>query len=120
MIDVNATRIRCNRWVYDTSTFKDTFITEQNMICDDALFRSHANMITMAGLLVGAFGFGILSDVIGRKLGLLASVSLHIVGAIATSLPPNFTVFAICRFFTGASTAGTFMSAFVLGETILF
>ncbi|KAK6169545.1 hypothetical protein SNE40_020580 [Patella caerulea] len=115
MIDVNATRIRCNRWVYDTSTFKDTFITEQNMICDDDLIRSHANMITMAGLLVGAFGFGILSDVIGRKLGLLACVSMLIVGSIATSFSPNFTVFAICRFFTGASNAGAFTSAFVLG-----
>ncbi|XP_055954333.1 organic cation transporter protein-like [Patella vulgata] len=84
------------------------------MICDDTLFRSHANMITMAGFLVGSFGFGILSDVIGRKLGLLAPVSLHIVASIATSFSPNFTVFVICRFFLGASNAGTFMSAFVL------
>ncbi|XP_055954325.1 organic cation transporter protein-like isoform X1 [Patella vulgata] len=115
VIDVNATRTSCDRWVYDTSTFEDTFITEQNMICDDASFRAHANMINMAGLLVGAFGFGILSDVIGRKFGMLASVSLHIVGSIATAFSPNFTVFVICRFFTGASNAGAFMSAFVLG-----
>ncbi|KAK6169542.1 hypothetical protein SNE40_020578 [Patella caerulea] len=119
VVDVNASQIECHKWVYDTSTFDDTFITEQNMICEDALYRSHANMITMAGLLVGAFGFGILSDVIGRKLGLLASVSLHIVGAIATSFSPNFTVFVICRFFTGASNAGTFMSAFVLGVELV-
>ncbi|ESO84074.1 hypothetical protein LOTGIDRAFT_108247 [Lottia gigantea] len=114
-VDVNATRSDCSKWVYDTTTFVDTFITEQNMICADSIYRSHANMILMAGLLVGAFGFGILSDIIGRKKALLCSVLLHIGGSIATSFAPNYTAFVTIRFITGASNAGSFMSAFVLG-----
>ncbi|XP_046542550.1 organic cation transporter protein-like [Haliotis rubra] len=111
----NQSQITCHRWVYDQSTFTSTVITQFDMVCDHASFRSHLNMVGFGGMLTGAVAFGIISDIVGRKLTLLASGVIQMVSGIALAFSPNFIVFAVFRFFTGIAAMSTFMIAFVIG-----
>ncbi|KAK3775334.1 hypothetical protein RRG08_031002 [Elysia crispata] len=52
----------CGKWTFDQSVFKNTFVTEAKLVCDDLPLKSHANSIYMAGLLVGSIFYGIFSD----------------------------------------------------------
>lgn len=65
----------------------------------------------MAGLAVGQFLMGPISDRYGRKPVLAFSVALFIVAAIASIFSPNIHVFNICRFFQGAGAAGGYFLA---------
>ncbi|KAK6169539.1 hypothetical protein SNE40_020577 [Patella caerulea] len=114
LVHVNATQEDCNSWVYDTSVFIDTFMTEQNIVCQYTIYRSHANMIMMAGRFVGSLGFGVFADLLGRKVALMVGLVLQIAVSFATAFAPNFTVFMVCRFFVGFASSGTFMSGFVI------
>ncbi|XP_067675691.1 organic cation transporter protein-like isoform X2 [Haliotis asinina] len=110
----NRTTQECSAWVYDNSVFKNTVITELNMVCTDKGLRSVANSILMAGLLCGSLVLGIISDIIGRKPTLMASVLLHIGTGVGTAFAPNYVAFVILRFLNGASNIGLFVSSFVI------
>ena len=72
----------------------------------------------MAGMLIGSFGFGYLSDKLGRRTTLLiSSIVLAGGGTISALLPAKesmFTLFALCRFISGCGHVGMFMMAFAL------
>ncbi|XP_046583400.1 organic cation transporter protein-like [Haliotis rubra] len=110
----NRTTQECSAWVYDNSVFKNTVITELNMVCADKGLRSLANSILMAGLLCGSLVLGIISDIIGRKPALMVSILLHIGTGVGTAFAPNFVAFVILRFFNGASNIGLFIPSFVI------
>lgn len=114
-----STLTSCNRWVYDTSVFKTTFTSEQNIVCDDELKTSHASMVFFGGVLFGAFGLGALSDLLGRKKTLYISSWLLLSSTLAVAWSPSFWVFCILRFIVGLSCAGMFMTSFVLGMEIV-
>ncbi|KAK3097630.1 hypothetical protein FSP39_011541 [Pinctada imbricata] len=117
--DVNAdptsvTRIKCTEWVYDTSTFEETFTSKNNLVCSEALKTSHAQMIFYFGVLVGDIGFGMLSDVIGRKKTLVISAVIQVSAAVGVAFAPEFYSFVILEFIVGAACHGVFMAACVL------
>ena len=66
----------CTEYVYSpNNTFTETVISQFNWVCDFSFFptNSISTAIFMMGLLVGAVGFGYLSDRIGRKNGLMVA-----------------------------------------------
>lgn len=75
----------CTEYVYSPkNTFTETVISQFNWVCDFSFFPSNSisTAIFMMGLLVGAVGFGYLSDRIGRKNGLMvASICSFITNA---------------------------------------
>ncbi|XP_067674877.1 organic cation transporter protein-like [Haliotis asinina] len=110
----NRTTQECSAWVYDNSVFKNTVITELNMVCNDKGLRSLANSILMAGLLCGSLVLGVISDIIGRKPTLMVAILLHIGTGVGTAFAPNYVAFVILRFFNGASNIGLFIPSFVI------
>lgn len=112
---INATMITCDRWVYDDSIFKSTFVSQTNLICDDAILTSVAQMLYFAGVLIGSLVFGILSDVIGRKKVLMISLVLINVSTIGLAWANSYGIFVFWRILTGAANEGVFMTALVLG-----
>ncbi|ESO84000.1 hypothetical protein LOTGIDRAFT_155311 [Lottia gigantea] len=115
VVNGNISRLKCNDWVYDTTRYHSTFVTEHNLICDKAMYRSHANMLFMFGKMVGSLVFGILADIIGRKKAFIIALLLDILCTMGNAFSPNVAVFFILQVGIGAFNTAVFMSAFVLG-----
>ncbi|KAK3098565.1 hypothetical protein FSP39_020715 [Pinctada imbricata] len=116
--DVSAGRgekRKCDEWVYDTAIFLSTFTAEVNLVCDRQLWTSNASMIFFAGVLIGAFALGALSDAFGRKKTLMLSILLLLCSSMGVAWAPDYATFCVLRFFVGFSCAGLFMTGFVLG-----
>ncbi|XP_078335241.1 organic cation transporter protein-like [Crassostrea virginica] len=106
--------IKCTEWVYDTSVFDETFASKLNLVCDDSLKTSHAQMVFYFGVLAGDVGFGCLSDVIGRKKALVISAVLQVTAAVAVAFVSDYFLFIVLNFLVGAACHGVFVPANVL------
>ncbi|XP_069936748.1 organic cation transporter protein [Cherax quadricarinatus] len=68
----------------------------------------------MTGMLVGAVTIGDLADRFGRKIGILVSALLLGFGGVVSAVSPNYYIFLLMRFLTGAGSIGLFQSSVVL------
>ena len=64
----------------------------------------------LAGLALGAFGFGLLADRIGRKTVLIGATGCFGIFTIATALAPSFGVLVAFRFLAGLGLGGAMPS----------
>jgi MFS transporter, AAHS family, 4-hydroxybenzoate transporter len=64
----------------------------------------------LAGLALGAFGFGILADRVGRKAVLIGATACFGVFTICTALAPTFNVLLVFRFLAGLGLGGAMPS----------
>ncbi len=62
----------------------------------------------IAGAVLGALGFGWLTDRLGRRKLFFATLGLYLVATAATALSWNFASFAVLRFLTGAGIGGEY------------
>lgn len=74
---------------------------------------SHAQQVAVfvvwfAGIGVGAAGFGVLADRVGRKRLFVATLLLYSLAAMATAASPNYGVFIAFRFLTGLGVGGEY------------
>lgn len=66
---------------------------------------------SLAGLMVGAFLFGSISDRKGRKFGLTLSVALFGVFSLMTAMSQSITALLVMRFLTGLGLGGVMPNA---------
>jgi len=64
----------------------------------------------LAGLALGAFGFGLLADRIGRKAVLIGATGCFGIFTIATALAPSFAMLVAFRFLAGLGLGGAMPS----------
>ena len=70
-----------------------------------------------AGAMVGMIGIGVLGDILGRRLGMAATLSLVIAGALGSAVLPwgdgdeLFGILAACRFLLGVGVGGIYPMA---------
>jgi len=67
-----------------------------------------ANSAYLAGAVLGALGFGWLTDRLGRKKLFFITLSLYLVATAATALSWNIWSYALFRFLTGAGIGGEY------------
>jgi len=67
-----------------------------------------ANSAYLAGAVLGALGFGWLTDRLGRKKLFFITLSLYLVATAATALSWNVWSYALFRFLTGAGIGGEY------------
>jgi MFS family permease len=67
-----------------------------------------ANSAYLAGAVVGALGFGWLTDRIGRKKLFFITLALYLAATAATALSWSFASYALFRCFTGAGIGGEY------------
>src|ERR1700710_3091261 len=67
-----------------------------------------ANSAYLAGAVLGALGFGWLTDRIGRKKLFFITLAIYLVATAATGLSWNVWSFCLFRFFTGAGIGGEY------------
>ena len=111
----NNSLIKCHEWVYDTPVFQNTFTKQVDLVCDRAIWISHAQTIYFSGVLVGSVVFGLLSDVIGRKKSFYIGLMILIVSVNVLTFAPEFYSFVVIYFILGSVAISTLMRAFVLG-----
>jgi MFS family permease len=62
----------------------------------------------LAGAVLGALGFGWLTDLLGRKRLFFVTLGVYVVGTAASAVAPDFALFALSRFITGAGIGGEY------------
>lgn len=67
-----------------------------------------ANSAYLAGAVLGALGFGWLTDRIGRRKLFFITLALYLLATAATALSWNVTSYALFRFLTGAGIGGEY------------
>src|SRR5271163_618405 len=67
-----------------------------------------ANSAYLAGAVIGAFGFGWLTDRIGRKKLFFITLALYLAATAATALSWGVISYAVFRFLTGAGIGGEY------------
>ncbi|KAK8720101.1 hypothetical protein OTU49_013579, partial [Cherax quadricarinatus] len=85
-----------------------------NLTCDRSWLGPLAVSVYMTGMLVGAVTIGDLADRFGRKIGILVSALLLGFGGVVSAVSPNYYIFLLMRFLTGAGSIGLFQSSVVL------
>src|SRR5689334_4574418 len=67
-----------------------------------------ANSAYLAGAVLGALGFGWLTDRLGRKKLFFITLAVYLCATAATAFSWNFASFALFRFLTGAGIGGEY------------
>ncbi|KAM9315239.1 solute carrier family 22 member 7-like [Pholidichthys leucotaenia] len=101
-------------WIYDTSTFKSTVVTEWDLVCDKRHMNRATATIFFMGVMTGAAVFGYLSDRFGRRRMILLSYVMTALFGFASAFSYDFSVFVAMRFFTGLGISGISIISTVL------
>ncbi|CAH1781864.1 unnamed protein product [Owenia fusiformis] len=99
---------KCNGYVYDTSRFTSTLVSQYDLVCDRKWLYTLAASAFMAGLFCGAFCSGALADRFGRQRTGLIMLALHMLTTMGAALVPNYTAFLVLRGLVGATALGSF------------
>ncbi|XP_015680830.1 solute carrier family 22 member 6-B-like [Protobothrops mucrosquamatus] len=93
-------------WQYDHSTFTSTIVTEWDLVCNLQPLKSLAQSLFMAGVLVGAFILGDLSDRFGRRLILIWSLLMVAAMGTGAAFSNSFLTYCVFRFLSGIGISG--------------
>lgn len=101
---------------YQYSLEKDrSYVTEMDLVCDQAYLGELIQTLIMTGQLVGAAFASSLSDKLGRKTIHLTSHLLTLTFGIGVAFSPNYVTLAALKFVLGVLQQGMVMSNTVLG-----
>ncbi|KAK6174434.1 hypothetical protein SNE40_017711 [Patella caerulea] len=116
---MTSVEYKCDSWVYDTSTFMSTLVTEFNMVCDDDILRNNAIMVTFLGLVFSCSIISNFADRFGRKPVMVICNVLVVISAYLLAWTPNYIFLVIVRFFVGIGLGGQLVSTFTIGVEIV-
>ena len=121
----SASEEKCTKWIYDTSEFIDTAVTDNDWVCDkvrlapsvrcqflqvenvflQANYVPDLYTLAVVGLILGTFIFSAIADFFGRKLSFYvgsATVIVFTLCMVPTDF--NFHLFAFFKVRTHIST----------------
>merc|ERR1719278_135154 len=101
-------------WVFDTSTFGSSAVIDWELVCQKKEMRATAQALFMAGVMIGSYSFGWLSDKAGRKPAFFVAVVIQALVGLLSGLIHNYWAFVLLRMVVGATTSGVFLVAYVL------
>ncbi|XP_041463350.1 organic cation transporter protein-like isoform X1 [Lytechinus variegatus] len=108
--------IGCNDgWVYDTSQYKSSIISEFDLVCNYGDRDSLAQSLFFAGVLIGSVLYGGLSDIFGRRKVLFVALVVQFGCGLAVAFSPNYWFYTIVRIVLASANMGVFLLAFVIG-----
>nr|XP_040572189.1 organic cation transporter protein-like [Lepeophtheirus salmonis] len=106
-------------WIYDRSEFKDTLVTELDLVCEKNWWPSTSTALFYVGSLFGNILFGHIADKYGRRTSFFILLFMEVTLAIATSFSPNYVVFTVLRSINGFTFPALFQIPFILSIEIM-
>ncbi|XP_072028151.1 organic anion transporter 3-like [Amphiura filiformis] len=110
-------------WDYQMAQKDETtIVTDFDLVCGDDLFGETVQSVFYGGVLAGAIISGQLSDIVGRKIIIHASLVCEAVFGLALSLCWNYYLVVILTFFVGFfQQVLTFInSVFIVSQITLY
>jgi len=101
----------CTSYEFD-GPFQST-VSEWNLICDRGFLGATVQSVFFAGMLIGSFSTGIISDAWGRKKCIFASMAIMIIAGVVTTLVHSVALFAVFRFIVGFILTGVMLTQYV-------
>ncbi|XP_013381566.1 organic cation transporter protein [Lingula anatina] len=92
---------KCDAWVFDNTDVAYSYPMQLNLVCDDSTKLTNAYIFNVLGYLIGGPLFGVLSDVVGRKMSLLLGLSISGLAGIAWAVSPTYEWSVGMRFMLG-------------------
>ncbi|XP_069755119.1 organic cation/carnitine transporter 2-like [Narcine bancroftii] len=106
-------------WEYSREQYISTIVSEWDLVCNNDWKSPFSMSILFAGVLVGSFISGQLSDKFGRKAVLFGTMAVQGVCSILQVFAPNWETFCLLNFLIGLGKTSKYMAAFVLGMELL-
>lgn len=105
-------------YMYDSSVFKNTVVTEWDLVCERGAMLPTLTFSYMLGICVAIIIAGALADTFGRRVVVLVMVTTHIISSLLTWLSRSVWMFLVCRMFVGGSIHTAWASLFILLQEI--
>ncbi|KAH9505609.1 hypothetical protein Btru_056021 [Bulinus truncatus] len=109
----------CSRWVFDTTDYTSTIVTQMEFVCDRDIERSHATMTIMVGQVIGCLILGPVADFVGRKKALMNSLTIHLLASVLISWSVNIYMLGTLYLLNGLAMAAAYCAAFTLGMELI-
>ncbi|XP_019715834.1 solute carrier family 22 member 15 isoform X2 [Hippocampus comes] len=94
----------------------DSIVTEWLLVKQQAYKVNLAGSLFFAGLLLGSFIFGPLSDAVGRRPVYLTALFLEVLLGYVTAAAPSYEVFAVSRLLVGLMNGAIGLVSFILTQ----
>ncbi|XP_054624601.1 solute carrier family 22 member 13-like [Dunckerocampus dactyliophorus] len=111
---LNETTVCQNGWVYYSSLYTATIITDFDLVCDRAPLLQVAQTVMMSGILLGCLLFGPFAESFGRKRAVQIPMAFTLIFTITTALSPNFLLYLLSQFFMGLGYGGFRLNCLIL------
>lgn len=89
--------LKCSDYVWDTSKYQSSAVKTFDMICDRSNLKPRSDALFMAGVFMGSFLFGHLSDKYGRKIVFVLSLVCQLTFGLLMAFAPEFVSFTAFR-----------------------
>ncbi|ESP01377.1 hypothetical protein LOTGIDRAFT_230670 [Lottia gigantea] len=113
--NLTSREYKCQSWVYDKSEFFSSFVTEFDLVCDRAVYKTNAVMVLFLGLLVGYSTLSTAADMFGRKPLLVVCNIAFVACHYLMIWSPNYIFLMFIRFLLGLSMSGQVLALYIIG-----
>ncbi|XP_061550334.1 LOW QUALITY PROTEIN: solute carrier family 22 member 13-like [Phycodurus eques] len=115
---INETTACRNGWVYSSSLYTATIVTDFDLVCERANLREVAQTVMMSGILLGCLLFGPFGESYGRKRAVPIALVVVLILTVTTALSPNYPLYLLSQFLMGLGCGGFRRNGITLGKTL--
>ncbi|CAG7817036.1 unnamed protein product [Allacma fusca] len=101
-------------WDYDMTQVTSSIVSDFDLVCGKEIYPTIALFLVNVGGLFGVFLFGLLSDIIGRKLAFFACLTFEMIGGVGCVFARDFWVWTFFRVITGVTVPAIYQIPFII------
>ncbi|XP_033635850.1 organic cation transporter protein-like isoform X2 [Asterias rubens] len=111
--------IPCDEWVYDSTSYTKTAVSEWDLVCENKVKRQLSKTLVLIGKMTGSLIFGQFADFAGRKKSFTLAILLMVAAGTGASFVTHFALFCFMQLLLGVSASGTFVVAIVIATEMV-